>query len=237
MADVRLPNILHEDNHLLAVVKPAGLLAQADETGDPDVLSLMKAHRARHGNAQGTPYLGLVHRLDRPASGVMVLGCTPDAARDLTHQFRERLADKRYLVLVEGVCTGLGRCEDYIAKEGRTPHIVAPSHAGGKRAVLTWQSVAQSDGKSLLNVQLETGRPHQIRLQLSERGHPVVGDVRYGAAEAMDGRTIALHSFALRIEHPDTGRVHAFTAAPPDVWAGVLDDALRDAVRRVMTRT
>jgi tRNA pseudouridine32 synthase/23S rRNA pseudouridine746 synthase/23S rRNA pseudouridine1911/1915/1917 synthase len=222
-------DVLHADDALLAVDKPPGLLSQADRTGDPDVLSLL---RTRYDSTA----IRLVHRLDRPASGVMVLGRTQEAARILSRQFRERLADKRYLAVVEGTCTGLGRCVDYLVKAGQQVRVVAPEHPDGKRAELTWQAVATSAGRSLLNVQLLTGRPHQARIQLAERGHPIVGDMRYGATSELDGQNLALHSYALSVDHPSSPRRCTFSSGPPAAWASVLDDPLRAAVDRLLAR-
>ncbi|PSQ87417.1 MAG: hypothetical protein BRD42_02225, partial [Bacteroidetes bacterium QS_3_64_15] len=131
----------------------------------------------------------------------MVLARTSDAARDLSRQFRERLVEKRYLVLVEGTLSGIGTWTDYIAKPDRQPCLVDPDHSEGKRAVLEWQALASGDDRTLLQVELHTGRPHQIRLQATSRGHPVVGDQRYGATSSLGDRAIALHHAVLRVEH------------------------------------
>lgn len=225
-------DVLHCDHALLVINKPPGLLAQADRTGDPDVLSLAREQvdRERADGGQSR----LVHRLDRPASGVMVLARTKEAARVLSRQFREHTADKRYLALVEGHVTGLGTCVDYLLKENRQVRVVAPDHPEGKRAECTWQSVAQSGGLSLLQVQLKTGRPHQIRVQLAEREHPICGDLRYGATRTLDGQNLALHSFHLALEHPSEHVGKTWVAPPPDAWDDVLDDPLRQGVERLI---
>jgi tRNA pseudouridine32 synthase/23S rRNA pseudouridine746 synthase/23S rRNA pseudouridine1911/1915/1917 synthase len=172
----------------------------------------------------------------------MVLARTAKAARGLSRQFRERSVEKRYLALVEGRLTGLGTCSDFIAKKGRTPRLVPPSDPDGKPAELTWQALAPADAhadapRSLLLVQLHTGRPHQVRLQLAARGHPVTGDVRYGAAEQPAlGGGIALHSHLLRVEHPATARVLTLTAPLPDAWRPLLTEAHRAALDRLEDR-
>lgn len=226
--------MVYGDDQLIVVSKPPGMLSQANHTGDPDVLTLMKARLRADESGPGTPYLGLVHRLDRPASGLMVLARTSEAARHLSAQFREHFVDKRYLALVEGMIRGLGTCVDYLVKADRTVRVVPPDHPEGKRAELSWQSVAQSAGRSLLQVQLKTGRSHQIRVQLAERGHPLLGDFRYGAQEELDGRNLALHSYGLALEHPTRHRGMRWTAPPPAAWEPVLDESLRAAVHRLL---
>jgi tRNA pseudouridine32 synthase/23S rRNA pseudouridine746 synthase/23S rRNA pseudouridine1911/1915/1917 synthase len=225
-------DVLECDRHVLVINKPPGLLSQADRTGDPDVLSLAREHidaaKKDGGKAR------LVHRLDRPASGVMVLARSSNAARNLSRQFREHTIEKRYLALVEGRVTGIGQCVDYLLKENQQVRVVSADHPDGKRAELSWQSVAQSGGLSLLQVQLQTGRPHQIRVQLSERGHPICGDLRYGATRELDGQNLALHSFYLAVEHPVEHVGCSWAAAPPDAWGDVLDDALRQGIERLL---
>lgn len=223
--------VLHRDEQLLVVDKPPGLLAQADHTGDPDVVALGKERLA--GEEQD-PFLGLVHRLDRPASGLMVLARTSEAAAALSEQFRERLVEKRYLVLVEGTLRGIGTWTDYIAKPDRQPRLVDPDHPDGKRAVLDWQALSTGQGRTLLQVELQTGRSHQIRLQASSRGHPVVGDQRYGASSTLGDRAIALHHALLRLDHPAHARRETFVADSPSVWLPVLTDDMRAALERML---
>ncbi len=214
--------VLHLDNHLLVIDKPPGLLAQADRTGDADVLSEGKAFLKERFGKSGEAYLGLVHRLDRPASGVMVLARTSKAARRLAEQFRRRLPEKRYLAIVEGACSGMETCIDYIAKENETIRRVPPDHPAGKRAELSYQALAQdaAAGLSLVMVRLKTGRPHQIRIQLSARGFPILGDLRHGATRELDGQNLALHAYLLRLEHPVRREMLTFAAPPPAAWGG-----------------
>jgi len=223
--------VLHRDEQLLVINKPPGLLSQADHTGDPDVVTLGKERLAGEEEA---PFLGLVHRLDRPASGLMVLARTSEAAANLSKQFRERLVEKRYLVLVEGTLRGIGTWTDYIAKPGRQPRLVDPDHPDGKRAVLDWQALSTGQGRTLLQVELHTGRSHQIRLQATSRGHPVVGDRRYDAASSLGDRAIALHHALLRLDHPAHSRRSTFTSDPPAVWSDVLTEDMHSAYQRVL---
>lgn len=225
-------DVLHRDDQLLVIDKPPGLLSQADHTGDPDVVTLGK-ERVASGEGED-PFVGLVHRLDRPASGIMVLARTSDAARRLSRQFREREVEKRYLVVVEGTLRGIGTWTDYIAKPGRHPRLVDPDHADGKRAVLDWQALAPGSDRTLLQVELHTGRPHQIRLQATSRGHPVIGDRRYGAASSLDEKAIALHHALVRFEHPSRPFRKTVVSAPPEAWASILTHDMRGAIRRVL---
>lgn len=226
--------VLYEDDHLLVVHKPSGLLAQPDRTGDVDVLTKGKRYLA--GEEDSEPFLGLVHRLDRPTSGVMVLARTSAAARALSAEFRERTAQKEYLAVVEGTLRGIGEWHDYVAKLGRQPQIVSSEHPEGKRAELQWQALHAEGTRTLLKIQLHTGRPHQIRLQAAERGHPVVGDGRYGASTNWTERHIALHHAVLRVEHPARSTRETFVADVPKQWRDRLSDEMKEAVDRVLSQ-
>ena len=226
--------VLYLDNHLLVVAKPAGLLVQEDATGDTDLLTLGKAYLKKEFDKPGNVFLGLVHRLDRPVSGVLVLARTSKAASRLSDQFRRRAPDKRYLALVEGRLEGQGTREDWLAKIDRHVRVVKPGHPEGKRAELRWRSLATEKTKngsvSLVEVELMTGRAHQIRVQLAALGHPILGDLRYGAEREFDGRNLALHSYRLEIEHPTKREPLSFSALPPATWRGYFDGLVRDAV-------
>lgn len=228
--------VVYDDDAIVVVVKPPGMLSQADRTGDPDVLAVSRDWLAAQRGASPDAFLGLVHRLDRPASGLMVLARTPSAARHLSRQFRERSVTKRYLVLVEGRVEGLGTHADFVRKQGRTMEVVPPSEPEGQHAVLGWQSLAAGP-VSLLQVRLQSGRRHQIRVQLAHHGHPILGDLRYGASRKLDGRNLALHAYHLAVEHPTSERVMRWTAAPPSSWAPVLTAAHHAALDRLLRAT
>jgi len=225
--------VLYEDEQLLVVHKPPGVLAQPDRTGDRDVLTRGKQYLAE---TDSDPFLGLVHRLDRPTSGVMVLARTPDAARSLSKQFRERTTQKEYLAVVEGTLRGIGEWHDYVAKLGRQPQLVSPDHPEGKRAELHWQALHREKERTLLQMELRTGRPHQIRLQAAGREHAVVGDGRYGAATTWDDGSIALHHAVLRVEHPARSTRITFVAGVPEYWRRTLAQKTTAAVDRVLSR-
>lgn len=229
--------VLHLDNHLLVVNKPAGMLAQADITGDDDVVSLGKAFLKERFDKPGNVFLGLVHRLDRPTSGVMVLARTSKSAARLSDQFRRRMPGKHYIAMVEGTLRDVeGRFEDHLVKQGRHVHVVDASAAGARFAALTYRVIGGDEWKgkrvSLVDVRLETGWAHQIRVQFASRGMPLVGDMRYGAETEFDGRNLALHACALTIEHPTRREEMTFKAPPTDDWG----EAFARDIARAMSR-
>ncbi len=225
--------VLHLDNHVLAVDKPAGMLAQGDATGDADLVTLAKAYIKERFEKPGNVFVGLVHRLDRPVSGVLVLARTSKAAARLSAQFAGRETsggpEKRYLAVVEGRLEGGGEQVDWLIKGERgTVKRVREGTTDAKRAVLRWEPIAVEGRRTLVGVELVTGRAHQIRVQLAGLGAPVVGDLRYGAPAAHgDGRSIALHAARLSVEHPTTHERLVVSSRPP--WRGLLDEAVRRA--------
>ncbi|MCP4717268.1 MAG: RluA family pseudouridine synthase, partial [Deltaproteobacteria bacterium] len=214
------PDVRFLDNHLLVINKPAGMLAQSDKTGDTDLLSSAKQYLKTTFSKPGNVYLGLVHRLDRPVSGLMVFARTSKAAARLSEQFRRNTTIKRYLAIVEGTCTGHGTCRDHIIKENLRVSIVQADHPGALYAELSWQAAAMHSNSTLVEVTLKTGRPHQIRVQLAHMGFSILGDLRYGAQREFDGRNLALHSYHLGLCHPITKENMAWSAAPPTSWDG-----------------
>ncbi|MDE2955788.1 MAG: RluA family pseudouridine synthase [Bacteroidota bacterium] len=209
---------LYEDNHLLGIFKPAGLLSQADRTGDPDVVSLARSYLKIRFNKPGNVYVGLVHRLDRPVSGAMVLARTSKAAGRLSNAFRERRVRKKYLAVLEGRLTGRGVLHNAIHKDTRTGR-VSIDPVRGKEAVLQYQVLGGIGQETLVEISLKTGRPHQIRCQFAHKGFPLVGDLRYGAPRQFDGRNLALHCVELAFEHPVRPKTVVIRAALPVTWA------------------
>ncbi len=167
--------------------------------------------------------MGLVHRIDRPASGVLVLARTSKAAARLARSFQSRKAHKRYFALVQGDIDLEPILQDYIRKSDRQIEIVSERTQGAKFARLRWRKLGFERGVSLLDIELETGRPHQIRLQFSSRGFHILGDYRYGGTQLFDKRNIALHAYALELDHPTKGELMRWTAPPPASWNGWCD--------------
>lgn len=230
--------LLFEDNHLLVVEKPVNIPTQEDRTGDPDMLTLLKADLKQRHQKPGNVFLGLIHRLDRPVGGVMAFAKTSKAASRLSDDVRTRKFAKSYLAVVRGVPPkSAGKLVHYLLKhpESNTVSVAARSAAGVKEAVLEYEVLGQEqEGLSLLRIELHTGRPHQIRVQLSEIGCPIYGDQKYGAAVNRPGQQIALWSFRIALRHPTLQERMTFISKPPDkypwhLWTGSIDAAARQA--------
>ena len=207
--------VLFLDNHLLVLNKPARLLVQGDRTGDASLFSIAKEFIKKKFNKPGNVYLGIVHRLDRPASGVVVFARTSKSAARLNKQFRNGKRKKKYLVLVEGKTPLRGKMSDKIVRQNETSVI---SKTEGKEALLYYKRINCSKNISLVSVELITGRHHQIRLQFAHRGHPVIGDMRYGSTKKLVKKTLALHAHNLKIIHPTRKEKISFTAPLPEYW-------------------
>lgn len=212
--------VLYEDNHLLVVVKPPNMVVQADDTGDLDILNALKQYIGEKYNKPGAVYLGLVHRLDRPVGGVMVFARTSKAASRLSEQFAAHHAGKTYLAVAQGAINAEARLVDYLKKDSKTGMVraVGKDTPGAKQAILTTTPLSQKNGNTLVRVQLETGRAHQIRVQHQHMGHPLWGDARYGGGKP--GQQIALWAYRLMLTHPTQKTEMTFTCLPPQkgVW-------------------
>ena len=204
--------ILYEDNHLLVVDKPINIPMQEDDSKDEDLLSLCKNYIKNKYNKKGNVYLGLVHRLDRPVSGVCVFARTSKAAGRLTKQVQNHSFKKQYLAIVED--NGLkdkGHFEDYLLKDTKTNMVkVDPK---GKLAILDYEVVKRNNNLALVKIDLKTGRSHQIRVQFSSRNHSLWGDQRYNK-NAIVGQQIALHSHTLTFNHPISNEPLTFSSLP-----------------------
>jgi 23S rRNA pseudouridine1911/1915/1917 synthase len=212
--------VLYEDNHLLAVNKPAGLATMGTPGDRPTLLSLAKQYVKQRYAKPGNVYLGVMSRLDAPVTGVVLLARTSKAARRLTEQFRTHRVEKVYWALVEGIVEpAAGDCMDWIGPDDRhrCMHIVSAASPGAKQCRLAYRRLAVIGRDSVLEVLLQTGRKHQIRLQLADRGHPVLGDRKYGSLRRF-GCGIALHARRLMVIHPVKADRLELAAPLPSTW-------------------
>lgn len=194
-------NVIYEDNHLIVVEKPINMLTQSDNTNDKDLLSLLKEYIKNKYNKPGNVYLGLVHRLDRPVGGIMVFAKTSKAASRLSNQIREKTFKKTYNAVVIGNIPDSGTLCDKLYKDTKN-NIVYVSDKG-KEAILKYNKLSYKDGMSLVNINLLTGRSHQIRVQFMNYGYPLYGDNKYNK-NAKSGEQIALFAKKIEFIHPTT---------------------------------
>lgn len=213
--------ILFEDNHIIVALKPQGIPSQGDNTGDADMLTIIKQYLKEKYDKPGNVYLGLVHRLDRPTGGVMVFAKTSKAAARLSEQIAEGEFSKKYLaVTTKRPQEKAGRLTHYLYKDmaSNTVKVVPMSTEGAKKAVLDYNDLEDDndEGLHLLDIKLHTGRTHQIRVQLATIGCPVYADAKYG--EAVSGARLALWAYDLSFNHPTTGKIMSFRVFPPDAY-------------------
>lgn len=207
--------ILYEDNHLLVVEKPINILVQADDTGDLDLLTILKDDLKKRYNKPGNVYLGLVHRLDRPVGGVMVFAKTSKAASRLSEQIRTNKFKKVYNAVVMGKVKEKNTLEDKLLKDTKTNMVIVSPL--GKDSKLDYELIAYKEGMSYVRIHLHTGRSHQIRVQFSSRGYPLYGDQRYNKG-AKRGEQIALWASSLTLIHPITKEEMTFISDVPDTY-------------------
>ena len=201
--------ILYEDNHIIVVEKPVNILVQADITKDIDLLTLIKKYLKEKYNKPGNVYLGLVHRLDRPVGGVMVLAKTSKAAARLSEMIRNSSFKKTYLAVVRGNLKGNGEFVDNIVSDEFKVSI----DASGKIVKLKYQVIASAQNLSLVKISLITGRKHQIRAQFAYHGYPLWGDQKYND-NASSGEQIALWAVNIKFKHPTRDEIMNFTSLP-----------------------
>lgn len=209
--------ILHEDNHLIVVLKPQNIPSCEDESKDKDMLTIIKEYIKEKYNKQGNVYLGLVHRLDRPTGGVMVFAKSSKAASRLSEQLRNGDFEKRYFAVLMGVPKEEKATLTHYMKKNAINNVVyicPPTVAGAKFAELEYKVLEKTEELSLVDVRLHTGRSHQIRVQMNAIGTPVYGDMRYGGEKAKKGY-LALWAYYLSFSHPVSKERMVFRVQPP----------------------
>ena len=219
-------NVLYEDNHIIVVLKPVNVLSQGDITGDKDMLTIIKDYLKEKYQKPGNVYLGLVHRLDRMVGGVMVFAKTSKAASRISEYIRQKNVKKRYLAVVNGtlpVSDQKVELRNYLVKNERLnmSRVVDSTTKGSKESILEYKVLKNFtyNGKdySLVDIDLHTGRHHQIRLQFANIGHPLYGDIKYGQKVNKVGQNLALFSYYLSFFHPTKDEYLEFEFKPTEL--------------------
>lgn len=194
IVNLRAPQVLYEDNHVIAVYKPGGMLTQSDITGDPDLLSWVKNYLKTTYQKPGNVFVGLLHRLDRPVAGIVLFAKTSKGGARLSEQIRNHTVQKIYQALIKGVLNGSGTLKNYLLKHERNNRVSVYDepvlHA--LYAELEYRAIAHMEEATIVKIELKTGRSHQIRSQLAHVNHPIIGDVKYGGPAWTQPNMIAL---------------------------------------------
>ena len=212
-------NVVYEDNHIIVVVNPQNVPTQEDDSKDKDLLTMVKEYIKVKENKPGNVYVGLVHRLDRPTGGIMVFAKTSKSASRLTQEMHTGDFKKRYLAVVVGKPREKrAKLVNYLLKNARTNtvQVVPELTTNAKRAELDYVVLDDNEKVSLVEVNLATGRSHQIRVQLKNIGCPIYGDVKYGGDKLAKGHNLALWAYELKFVHPTTKENMTFKCYPPE---------------------
>ncbi len=214
-------DVVYEDNHVILVIKPFNMPTQSDSSSDPDLLTAVKEFIKVRDEKPGNVYLGMVHRLDRPVGGLVLFAKTSKAASRLSAQLRDREMGKTYMACVVGAPENeSGELVHYLVKDkdkNKVKAFKAPRE-GAKKAELSYETLRSGKGMSLLKVTPLTGRSHQIRAQLAAIGHPIAGDVKYGAPAPLPGKNILLYACAITFTHPVKNEEMSFEIEAPKDW-------------------
>lgn len=212
-----IPQVLYEDNHIIVAVKPQNMPSQKDSSGDEDFLSAIKAYIKEKYSKRGNVFIGLVHRLDRPAGGVMVFARTSKAAARLSDSVKNGGFEKRYLAVVKNSSDLLNEAvlKNYLIKDRNknTSYVAGREDEGAKYAELKYKILCRNNNAALAEIELKTGRAHQIRVQLLHIGAPLYGDYKYGGAK--EGN-LALWAYSLKFAHPVKKEKMSFLCPPPE---------------------
>lgn len=206
-------NVIYEDNHLLVVEKPINIPTQEDNTKDKDLLTILKKYIKEKYNKPGNVYLGLVHRLDRPVGGIMVFARTSKAASRLSEQVRNKTFKKTYNAVVIGDIENTGKLKDNLLKDEKRNIVKVDKN--GKEAILNFKKLNYKNNMSLVEINLKTGRSHQIRVQMAHHGYPLFGDQKYNKT-AKVGEQIALFAKKIEFIHPTTNELLTFELDLPN---------------------
>lgn len=218
-SEEKMIEILFEDNHQLVLNKPSGMLTQPDNTGQESLEALAKAFIKERDEKHGNVFLGAVHRIDKPVSGIVLFAKSSKGLSRLNEAIRNKATRKIYRALVEGntqkdPCT----LEHYLRHDSHFAKVTNSQDPEAKLARLHYRVLSQENGLTLLEIELETGRYHQIRAQMSHAGHPILGDTKYGSRIPFKEGAIALHHYQLEVPHPITGTMQRFEAPVPAWW-------------------
>lgn len=211
--------ILYEDNHVLVVIKPANMPVCQDSSNDTNLLSKLKQYIKNKYNKPGNVYLGLVHRLDRPVEGIMIFAKTSKAASRLSKQIKDKKFKKTYYAIVENNPNENGKFINYLYKDEKTNTSYITNKTIGKESILEYKVIKRKNNLSLVEINLLTGRHHQIRVQFSGNGYPLYGDHKYNKKFLNDKNTnIALIAKKLEFYHPTTKEPLVFEIDLPDKY-------------------
>lgn len=205
--------VIYEDNHIIVVVKEPNIPSQSDKTGDIDMLTLVKNYIKEKYKKPGEVYIGLVHRLDRPVGGIMIFAKTSKAASRLSEQVRTHMITKKYYAVVEGKVNEKGILKDRLLKDRKNNVVRVDNH--GKDCELSYELKSKKDNLNLIDIDLKTGRSHQIRVQFSSRNNPLFGDQKYNM-NAKKGEQLALFAHTLSFYHPITKELMTFKLPMPN---------------------
>ncbi len=217
----RLPKVIYEDNHLLVLSKPACMPTVPDASRDESLLDWGRAYLKQTRNKPGNVFLGVVHRLDRPVSGVVCLAITSKAAARLSDQMRQKLIKKTYIGISRFRPEGKsGMVENHLLKDRRANMVRIVDGEKGRKARFArtrWEYLGESGGFHLIRLVPETGRPHQLRVHCASMGCVLAGDLKYGDISPLEDRSVALHASSLKLVHPVRKEEMVFSAPMPDI--------------------